>query len=162
MKSSKASPFCRVRLQHGCCPAHHSGLHVGNLPDFLQLLPGNLHTHPAAVCGPGSGNAFRRRTPAPHTTGIRRKAALHCLPLLTYGDTMSSLVSKCLIVSSLSPLEILGLHDDTHSHNVEHYTEGKEYLWKILGMIAGIYGFFLIERIFSFLVPFHGHVRLLI
>ncbi|XP_042255602.1 zinc transporter ZIP12-like [Thunnus maccoyii] len=53
--------------------------------------------------------------------------------------------------------QILGLHDDTHSHDVEHYAEGKEYLWKILGMIAGIYGFFLIERIFSFLVPFHDH-----
>ncbi|XP_018549158.1 LOW QUALITY PROTEIN: zinc transporter ZIP12 [Lates calcarifer] len=53
--------------------------------------------------------------------------------------------------------QILGLHDGTHSHDDEHYAEGKEYLWKILGMIAGIYGFFLIERIFSFLVPSHGH-----
>ncbi|XP_030253742.1 zinc transporter ZIP12 isoform X1 [Sparus aurata] len=53
--------------------------------------------------------------------------------------------------------QILGLHDDTHSHDDQHYTEGKEYLWKILGMIAGIYGFFLIERIFSFLLPSHGH-----
>ncbi|XP_068160304.1 zinc transporter ZIP12-like [Antennarius striatus] len=53
--------------------------------------------------------------------------------------------------------QILGLHDDSHDHDVEHYTEGKEYLWKILGMIAGIYSFFLIERIFSFLVPSHGH-----
>ncbi|KAM9337346.1 zinc transporter ZIP12-like [Symphorus nematophorus] len=53
--------------------------------------------------------------------------------------------------------QILGLHDDTHSHDDEQYIEGKEYLWKILGMIAGIYGFFLIERIFSFLVPSHGH-----
>ncbi|XP_040921962.1 zinc transporter ZIP12-like isoform X5 [Toxotes jaculatrix] len=52
--------------------------------------------------------------------------------------------------------QILGLHDSTHSHD-EHYTEGKEYLWKILGMIAGIYGFFLIERMFSFFVPSHGH-----
>uniref|UniRef100_A0A671VQ35 Zinc transporter ZIP12 n=1 Tax=Sparus aurata TaxID=8175 RepID=A0A671VQ35_SPAAU len=52
--------------------------------------------------------------------------------------------------------QILGLHDDTHSHDDQHYTEGKEYLWKILGMIAGIYGFFLIERIFSFLLPSHG------
>ncbi|XP_041817750.1 zinc transporter ZIP12-like isoform X2 [Chelmon rostratus] len=53
--------------------------------------------------------------------------------------------------------QILGLHDDTHSHDDKHSTEGKEYLWRILGMIAGIYGFFLIERIFSFLVPSHGH-----
>ncbi|XP_047424806.1 zinc transporter ZIP12-like [Mugil cephalus] len=53
--------------------------------------------------------------------------------------------------------QVLGLHDDTHSHNDEHYIEDKEYLWKSLGIIAGIYGFFLIERIFSFLVPSHGH-----
>lgn len=61
----------------------------------------------------------------------------------------------------LSPLEILGLHDNTRSHDDEHYSEGKEYLWKILGIIAGIYGFFLLERMFSFLVPFHGHVSFL-
>ncbi|XP_070784530.1 zinc transporter ZIP12-like isoform X2 [Enoplosus armatus] len=54
--------------------------------------------------------------------------------------------------------QILGLHDDTHSHDDDgDYTEGKEYLWRILGMIAGIYGFFLIERLFSFFVPSHGH-----
>ncbi|XP_076617704.1 zinc transporter ZIP12-like [Chaetodon auriga] len=53
--------------------------------------------------------------------------------------------------------QILGLHDDTHSHDDKHYIEEKDYLWRILGMIAGIYGFFLIERIFSFLVPSHGH-----
>ncbi|XP_042366551.1 zinc transporter ZIP12-like [Plectropomus leopardus] len=53
--------------------------------------------------------------------------------------------------------QILGLHDDTHSHDDEHNPERKEYLWRILGMIAGIYGFFLIERIFSFFVPSHGH-----
>ncbi|XP_034003889.1 zinc transporter ZIP12-like isoform X1 [Trematomus bernacchii] len=53
--------------------------------------------------------------------------------------------------------QILGLHNDTHSHEDEHYAEGKDYLWRILGIIAGIYGFFLIERILSFLVPSHGH-----
>lgn len=63
--------------------------------------------------------------------------------------------------SSSSPLEILGLHDDTRSHDDEHSIEEKDYLWRILGMIAGIYGFFLIERTFSFLVPSHGHVRVL-
>ncbi|XP_008296579.1 zinc transporter ZIP12 isoform X2 [Stegastes partitus] len=53
--------------------------------------------------------------------------------------------------------QILGLHDDSHSHDDKHLVEEKDYLWKILGIIAGIYGFFLIERIFSFLVPSHGH-----
>uniref|UniRef100_UPI0037E8AA80 zinc transporter ZIP12-like isoform X1 n=2 Tax=Semicossyphus pulcher TaxID=241346 RepID=UPI0037E8AA80 len=53
--------------------------------------------------------------------------------------------------------QILGFHHDTHSHDDEIFTEDKEYLWRILGIIAGIYGFFLIERIFSFLVPSHGH-----
>ncbi|XP_028289108.1 zinc transporter ZIP12-like isoform X2 [Parambassis ranga] len=51
--------------------------------------------------------------------------------------------------------QILSLHDDIHSH--EDNPGEKEYLWKILGIIAGIYGFFLIERIFSILVPSHGH-----
>ncbi|XP_060949749.1 zinc transporter ZIP12-like isoform X2 [Limanda limanda] len=53
--------------------------------------------------------------------------------------------------------QILGLHGDTHVGDDEQHTEGKEYLWKILGIIAGIYGFFLIERMFSFIFPSHGH-----
>nr|XP_046227991.1 zinc transporter ZIP12-like isoform X2 [Scatophagus argus] len=54
--------------------------------------------------------------------------------------------------------QILDLHHhDSHSLDEEHNAEGNEYLWRILGMIAGIYSFFLIERIFSFLVPSHGH-----
>lgn len=56
-------------------------------------------------------------------------------------------------------LKVLGLHDDAHSHDDEHYTEEREYLWKILGMIAGIYAFFLMERLFSLLAPCHRHVR---
>ncbi|XP_046879431.1 zinc transporter ZIP12-like isoform X1 [Hypomesus transpacificus] len=52
--------------------------------------------------------------------------------------------------------QILGLHDDSHADD-HHFTEGKEYLWKILGIIAGIYGFFLIERVFSLVLPSHNH-----
>uniref|UniRef100_A0A3B4EUD2 Zinc transporter ZIP12 n=1 Tax=Pundamilia nyererei TaxID=303518 RepID=A0A3B4EUD2_9CICH len=55
--------------------------------------------------------------------------------------------------------QILGLHHSTHSHGDEDYDEEKDYLWKILGVIAGIYSFFLIEKLFSFLVPSHSHVR---
>uniref|UniRef100_A0A3B3UXA3 Zinc transporter ZIP12 n=1 Tax=Poecilia latipinna TaxID=48699 RepID=A0A3B3UXA3_9TELE len=49
------------------------------------------------------------------------------------GDALLHLIPQCL-------------HHDTETYN---------YLWKILGLIAGIYGFFLIERIFSFLAPSH-------
>ncbi|XP_026148304.1 zinc transporter ZIP12-like isoform X2 [Mastacembelus armatus] len=53
--------------------------------------------------------------------------------------------------------QILGLHDGMHSHDDEHHPERKEYLWQIMGIIAGIYLFFLIERLFTFFVPSHGH-----
>lgn len=53
--------------------------------------------------------------------------------------------------------QILDLHHSTHSHDDEHFVEEKQYMWKILGMIAGIYSFFLIERLFSFLVSSHSH-----
>ncbi|XP_051909845.1 zinc transporter ZIP12-like isoform X2 [Hippocampus zosterae] len=49
--------------------------------------------------------------------------------------------------------QILGLH----GHDEEQLTEQTDYLWKIVGVVAGIYGFFLMERIFSFLVPPNGH-----
>ncbi|XP_019748826.1 zinc transporter ZIP12 isoform X2 [Hippocampus comes] len=50
--------------------------------------------------------------------------------------------------------QILGLH----GHDEEQLTERTDYLWKIVGVVAGIYCFFLMERIFSFLVPPNGHV----
>lgn len=61
----------RVWLQYSGCPDHHSGLNVRYLPDLLQLLPGDLRPHLAAVCGSCSGDPLRRCTPAPHTTGMR-------------------------------------------------------------------------------------------
>ncbi|XP_035268556.1 zinc transporter ZIP12-like [Anguilla anguilla] len=51
--------------------------------------------------------------------------------------------------------QILGLHDHNH-YDDHHVVDNKDYLWKILGIIAGIYGFFLIERIFSLVMPSHG------
>ncbi|KAF3703689.1 Zinc transporter ZIP12 Solute carrier family 39 member 12 Zrt- and Irt-like protein 12 [Channa argus] len=53
--------------------------------------------------------------------------------------------------------QVLGLHDDTHSHDDERYSEKQKYLWLMLGMLTAIYSFFLIERIFSFFVPSRGH-----
>ncbi|XP_028290346.1 zinc transporter ZIP12-like isoform X2 [Gouania willdenowi] len=53
--------------------------------------------------------------------------------------------------------QILDLHNDAHGHDEEQSSSEKEYLWKILGMIGGIYAFFLMEKIFSFFVPSHSH-----
>uniref|UniRef100_A0A3B3ZFB3 Zinc transporter ZIP12 n=1 Tax=Periophthalmus magnuspinnatus TaxID=409849 RepID=A0A3B3ZFB3_9GOBI len=44
--------------------------------------------------------------------------------------------------------QILGLHEHDHIKK-EHFAEGKDHLWKLLGMIAGIYAFFLLEKIFT-------------
>ncbi|XP_048856910.1 zinc transporter ZIP12-like isoform X2 [Brienomyrus brachyistius] len=55
--------------------------------------------------------------------------------------------------------QILGLHDHAGLED-RQAVEDKGYLWKTLGIIAGIYSFFLIERIFSLIMPAHGQGRL--
>ncbi|XP_041924275.1 zinc transporter ZIP12-like isoform X2 [Alosa sapidissima] len=57
-----------------------------------------------------------------------------------------------LAVSTLSGDAILHLLPqilNVHEHG--HHGEGQEYLWKGMGVIAGIYGFFLLERLLSFM-----------
>ncbi|XP_063777612.1 zinc transporter ZIP12 [Pseudophryne corroboree] len=52
--------------------------------------------------------------------------------------------------------QVLGIHEnishDHHGQDGELYLEEKQYLWKIMGMIGGIHGFFLINKLCFLLV----------
>ncbi|XP_042331023.1 zinc transporter ZIP12 [Sceloporus undulatus] len=50
--------------------------------------------------------------------------------------------------------EVLGLHTHSVREN-ENFYDGKEYIWKMLALIGGIHGFFLIEKGFALFVSPH-------
>nr|XP_061820761.1 zinc transporter ZIP12-like isoform X2 [Nerophis lumbriciformis] len=140
-------------------------------PAIIQQLLGN-------VCESAERNARRAQPTAFEKFGYSTAAVL----LITLG----SMLGICLIffnscqetytlllqlfvglaVGTLSgdallhliPM-ILDLHGHEDDDDEEHLAEQREYLLKICGVIAGIYGFFLIERLVSFVVPHHCHTH---
>ncbi|XP_061521723.1 zinc transporter ZIP12-like isoform X2 [Phycodurus eques] len=141
--------------------------HFGQMcPAIIQQLLGN-------ACDSGERNARGSHQP----TAFEKYGYSTAAVLLI---TLGSMLGICLIffnscqetynlilqlfvglaVGTLSGDALLHLIPqilDLHGHDEEDLTEQKDYLWKIVGVVAGIYGFFLMERIFSFLVPQHRH-----
>uniref|UniRef100_UPI00398F49CF zinc transporter ZIP12-like n=1 Tax=Pristiophorus japonicus TaxID=55135 RepID=UPI00398F49CF len=51
--------------------------------------------------------------------------------------------------------QVLGLHEHVHK-DTGHSPEDKEYIWKMLTVLGGIYAFFLIEKLFTLILAFRG------
>ncbi|XP_061660902.1 zinc transporter ZIP12-like isoform X2 [Syngnathoides biaculeatus] len=145
--------------------------HFGQMcPAFIQQLLGN-------ACGSAEWNGRGSHQP---TTFEKYGYSTAAVLLITLGSMLGiclvffnscqetyTLVLQLFVGLAVGTLsgdallhlipQILGLH----GHNEEGLTEQTDYLWKIVGVVAGIYGFFLMERIFSILVPQrrHSHAR---
>ncbi|XP_029110867.1 zinc transporter ZIP12-like [Scleropages formosus] len=140
-------------------------------PAIIQQMLDNacgFHEHPLHITPPSAVEKYGYSTAAVLLITLSSMAGTALVFFNTCQETYDMLLQLFvgLAVGTLSGdallhliPQILGLHN--HSHQKDHYSmEGNDYLWKILGIVAGIYGFFLIERIFSFVMPAHsqGHL----